>query len=136
MRITPRSLQEIAALKPLPKGVYEFLILSASASHSQAGREMIVLGAEVGNGHGRKVRINDYLSEGTPPGKVRNLCTIAGCLDAYEQEAELTPEMFVGLRGRCRIVVVHDRNGVYPDRNAIADFLAGPFAIAARGDAA
>lgn len=135
MRVNPQSPQQLAASAPFKNGIYEAEAIYARDDVSKAGRDMITIDWQIKNGRGVIATIRDYITENTPAAKLRHLCEAAGCLEQYES-GELHASLFLGKRARCRVVLVRDRNGMYQDRNAIADYLAGPFVSSAKETAA
>lgn len=130
MKFTPRTENEIAADKLLPPGLYGFEIIDAEDTTSKAGNDMIKLTVHVYNGDGAPVTIFDYLMERIAY-KLRHAAETCGLLGEYESGA-LNAIDFKGKTGRCKVVIQQDKNGQYPDKNSIADYVRADSAPVAR----
>lgn len=124
MRFQPKTENEIAAAGLFPAGEYNFEITDASEETSKAGNDMLKLVATVYNGAGQQTLVFDYLVDTERTAyKIRHFAAAVGLLPAYER-GQLTAPDCVGRAGRCKLAIVKDKNGQYPDRNGIADYLA------------
>jgi hypothetical protein len=119
MKFQPKSEQEIADSRLLPKGEYDFEILDAEEKISAAGNDTIQLMVRVSNGNGLTRTLTDYLVA-QRAGKLRNCCAACGLLEQYDRGA-VNDNDFPGKRGRLKLMV--EKKKGYPDRNTIADYL-------------
>lgn len=123
MRVTPKTEQEITEENLLPDGIYDFQILSAEDYVSQnSGKEMIKLAVRVYNEHGdAHCVIYDYLMDAVAY-KLRHCAEVCELLKEYES-GYIPPEKMVNKCGRVKIYTQKDKNGQYPDKNAIRDYI-------------
>ena len=123
MRFTPKSEKEVAEAGLLSKGTYDFEVVEANDKQSKAGNDMVELICQVYDSEGRGRKIFDWLvdSDGAAY-KIRHFAEATGMLAEYEK-GELPSHAMVGKTGRCQIVIRKDRDGNYPDKNAIADYV-------------
>jgi hypothetical protein len=123
MKVNPIS--EADAMPPglWKRGIYEFEVVEAKEKLSKAGNEMIEALVKVYDKEGKWQNIFDYLvsSDGMAY-KVRHFAAACGMLVAYEK-GELRADDFVGKTGRCQVGIQKDKNGQYPDKNTISDYL-------------
>lgn len=122
MRVTPKTEAEIAQAGLLPLGAYDFEVTEATEDQSKAGNDMISLKVRVYDNEGAGRTIFDWLVS-TDGGafKVRHFAYGVGLLKQYET-GELRAADMVGCTGKCRVVIKKSEG--YPDKNAIADYLA------------
>jgi hypothetical protein len=117
----PRTEQEIAESRLLPKGDYDFEILEAAEKNSKtSGKPMIELKIRVSNGSGSRT-ITDYLLAETPE-KLRHAAVACGLLDRYES-GSLSDSDFRGKRGRLKLAIEKDKKKQYPDKNIVAGYI-------------
>jgi len=120
MQFTPRTEKELAESRLMKKGVYDFEILDARETTSNAGNTMIELKVKVMNGNGGRV-LADYLLAKTPE-KLLHCASACGLADKYDT-GELADSDFRGKRGKLKLAVEKGKNG-FPDRNVVADYVA------------
>jgi hypothetical protein len=123
MRVTPKTEQEISEENLLAPGIYDFEIINASDEISKSsGSEMIKLQVKIfdHNGDPRCV-VFDYLLDAIAY-KVRHCAEACGVLDRYE-DGNLNADDLIHKCGRAKIIIQKDKNGQYPDKNAIRDYL-------------
>jgi hypothetical protein len=117
----PRTEQEIAESRLLPKGDYDFEIVEAAEKNSKtSGKPMIELKIRVSNGSGSRT-ITDYLLAETPE-KLRHAAVACGLLDRYES-GSLSDSDFRGKRGRLKLAIEKDKKKQYPDKNIVAGYI-------------
>ena len=127
MRTEPKTEKEIAELGNLPKGIYPFEVLNATAKMSKAGNEMIELELLVHAPSGRSVKMRDWLMAKMAR-KLYNFCANCGAgLKAKYDADSLTAEDCLGVNGYLFLSIQKGRprddgNGDWPDRNAVADY--------------
>lgn len=123
MNFQPKTEQEIAESKLLPKGDYDFEITDALEKPSKAsGKTMIELKLRVSNGKGSARTIFDYLLAETPE-KLRNAADAVGILDRYNT-GSLSNSDFKGKRGRLKLGIEKDRKHQWPDKNVVIGYIA------------
>lgn len=118
MRFTPKTEAELNPV--LPAGTYQAEIVSAEETVSKSGNEMLKLQVRVFHDEG-SVLVTDYLMESIAY-KLRHFCEAAGILDIYER-GELTDNDCVGHSVQVKLRIEKDKNGQYPDKNAISDYV-------------
>ncbi len=122
MKFTPKSDKELAEEKLLlPEGQYPFEISQGENKVSKAGNDMIELLVRVFKEDGTFLLISDYLMEAVLY-KVSHACKACGLEDAYNK-GELHGKDFVGKTGYLKLGIQKDKNGVYPDKNVIKDYI-------------
>lgn len=102
-----------------PEGEYEFRVAYAKNDVSKSHNEMITLAIHVFK-NGEYVQVYDYLLEAMMF-KLKHFCEATGLEKEYAS-GTLTAKMCVGKSGRCKVVVQHDKNGKWKDKNAIEDY--------------
>lgn len=126
MKITPRSAQEIAEMGLLPKGEYDFEVQHAADAVSgpqskSPGTEMIKLNLAVFTDSGRKQFVRDLLHPAMEV-KLRHFCEAVGLLDQYNDGSLIADHCF-GRSGRVKIKITEDKDGNYPPKNEVADYV-------------
>lgn len=129
MKFTPKSTEQIAQEEKeraerflWPVGDYSFEILEAEEAVDGQGRDMLKLKVKVFKDNGASQNIFDYVSGAWMEFKLRHLAEVCGQLSAYES-GELDAYNFVGKTGTCKVGISKDKNGQYPDRNDIKDYI-------------
>ncbi len=86
---------------------------------------MIVLTARVFHDDGRIQQITDYLIPGTEFGdkKLAQCCEASNMMVEYDS-GEIEAADFIGRSGKCKIKIEVDKKKEYPDKNAVASYLA------------
>ena len=121
MNVTPRTEKEIAELNLIPPGVYDFEILDGMDKVSKAGSEMIELKLKVWDGNGAERIIFDYLLDAMAF-KLRHAAELCGLIDQYNA-GRLNGHSFKGKTGKLKLGIQKDKNGVYADKNVVADYV-------------
>lgn len=122
MKFQPKTDKEIAEEGLKPEGVYPFEISGAEHHVSKtSGNESIRLTVRVFYDDDKIHLVDDYL---TPKFsyKFKNVFKALGLMDYYEKGDVSDPEIFVGKTGYLDLTIQKDKNGVYPDRNAIKKY--------------
>lgn len=122
MRFQPKSEKEIAEMNLWPAGEYGFEIVQSLNNISKSGNEMIELKVKVYNDDGGYKLITDFLLESLAY-KLRHAAEVCGLLSQYEA-GELDANDFIGKTGTVKLKIQKDKNGQYPDKNVIADYIA------------
>ena len=106
----------------LEKGEYHVEVFEATDATSQSsGDDMIKLNVAVWVEDKVRCRIFDYLID-SMPAKLRHACDTFGILSKYET-GRLSASDFNGKSGRAKIDIQVDKNGQYPDKNVIKDYI-------------
>lgn len=128
MRFDPKSEEEVAQGGLLPKGDYDFEVVTAEEGQSKAGNDMITLLLNVSNGEGDH-KVKDWLVS-TDGGayKVRHFAYAVGLGTQYER-GELSANDLEGVTGKCRIVIQKSKDPQYADKNSVADYLPSAAAV-------
>lgn len=121
MKFTPKSEKELAEERLFPEGEYGFEISGAEDKLSKADNEMIVLTVRVFKEDGKFNLVTDYLMEAMMY-KILHACQACGLEDAYNK-GQLNSQDFIGKTGTLKIKIQKDKNGVYADKNVIADYV-------------
>jgi len=123
MRFTPKTEKEIREAGLLTPGVYDFEVISAEDCVSQAGNEQIKLKLRVFGPTSERL-VWDYLSTASDAmeAKFRHFCEAAGLLDQYNT-GEVSAITLAAVSGRAKIGISKDKNGTYPDRNDVKDYV-------------
>lgn len=122
MQFKPRTEKEITEMNLIQKGEYSFEIVEAEERNSKAGTPMLVLTLRLFNdGLQPCGRVIDYLVENMPH-KLRHAAYGCGLGDQYES-GQLSANDFRHKHGVARIGIQADKNGVYPDKNVVFDYL-------------
>ena len=121
MKFQPKTEKEIAESGLLPPGTYDFEISSAEEAVSSAGNDMIKLTLHVYEDSGARRTLFDYLL-GALPHKLRHAAEVCGLLNDYEN-GTLDAGDFEQKTGRIKVGIQKDKNGQYPDRNSVLDYI-------------
>lgn len=122
MRTTPKTEKEIAEANLWKPGVCDFEVLEAEDTISKtSGDDMIKLKVRIFNEDGDNQIVFDYLLD-SMPGKLRHAAAAFGLLTKYENGGFEAFEC-VGKTGQCKVAVQKDKNGQFPDKNGIADYI-------------
>ena len=123
MRFEPKSEKEVAEAGLLANGIYDFEVGEASEAQSKAGNDMVELRVRVYDSEGHWRNVFDWLVS-TDGGayKIRHFAEATGLLTEYEK-GELRAEDMKGKVGKCKVFIKKDKDGQYPDKNAIADYI-------------
>lgn len=121
MKFKPKSEEEINAEGLWPMGFYPFEILEGSDEVSGSGNDMIKLKVQLFNQDGDNIIVFDYLLEKLAY-KLRHCAEVCGLLDKY-QSGELHGDDFIGKSGSAKVGIQKDKQGQYPDKNTISDYV-------------
>jgi hypothetical protein len=122
MQFEPKNEKQLAENRPLHAGVFQFEILEAWEKISAAGNPMFEIRVQLSNGNGVSRTLPDYLlPKGVRAEKLLHCCIATGMRDKYDSGL-LSPDDFVGKRGRLRVGI--EKKKGFPDRNQIEDYLA------------
>lgn len=121
MKFKPKSDKELAEERLLPEGQYSFEISQAENRISKAGNEMIELLVRVYKPDGSFMLVSDYLMESVLY-KVSHASKACGLEDSYNK-GELKADDFIGKTGYLKLGIQKDKNGVYPDKNMVRDYI-------------
>ena len=121
MKFQPKSDKEIAEERLLPAGEYGFEISGGVEKTSKAGNEMIELTVRVFKEDGNFLLVTDYLMESMMY-KLSHAAKACG-LESKYNAGSLQGEDFVGKTGKLKLKIQSDKNGQYPDKNVIADYI-------------
>lgn len=121
MKFTPKSDKEISEEKLLPEGTYDFEISAGYDKVSKAGNEMIELLVRVYKPDGGFVLVNDYLMEKVIY-KVSHAAKACG-LETEYNNGQLHGDDFIGKTGQLKLKIQKDKDGTYPDKNVIQDYI-------------
>lgn len=109
-------------LKPLLQpGEYAFETLTATAKKSKNGNDMIQILLKVYRGDGTTHLIYDYLMNSVEY-KIKHYCDSVGLEEKYNQ-GFLEEWDFKNKCGIAKVYISKDKEGKYPDRNAVSDYL-------------
>jgi hypothetical protein len=123
MRFSPKSEKEIAEDGLFQPGTYDFEIISAEDATSKNGNDMIKLGLKVFDQEGYHRLVTDYLLESIAY-KLRHAAECCGMLSDYER-GTLDASDFEGKAGQLKLKIKKDKEGNYPDQNAVTDYIVG-----------
>lgn len=122
MRINnPLSEKQLAEGDLIPKGTYDFLVLDAEETISKSGNDMIKLKIRIFMPDGRERVIFDYLLEAMEF-KTGHFAEATGLLDKY-QNGSIDAHDCLGKSGKCKIIIQSDKEGKYPDKSVIGDYI-------------
>lgn len=121
MRFTAKSDKEISEMNLIPEGEYPFEISSGADKISKSGNEMIELWVRVYKPDGKFIQVADYLLESMAY-KLRHAAEACDLLAKYEAGVILGSD-FVGKTGMLKLGITKDKNGQYPDKNGIKDYI-------------
>ncbi len=123
LKFNPLSDKEIQEMNLTPEGEYQFRIMQAENVTSKAGNTMIKLAIMIWDHAGRERTVYDYLMAiDSMMYKVKHFCDAVGLKDKYESGA-FDAKDCIGQMGFLKLIIQKDKNGVYPDKNAVSDYL-------------
>lgn len=121
-KFTPVSESDYAARNVWPAGWYAAEITESTERLSQNGNLMFETKFQVFNDDGKHRLITGYVMvDGKAAFQMRACAEAFGVLDEYKA-GTLSETDLVGKSGYVKLVVEHDANGTYPDKNKIADY--------------
>ena len=122
MRIDKPLSQEQAKQGDLiPAGNYIFEVLEASDEISKAGNDMIKIKLRIFMPDGRERVLFDYLMEAFEY-KLAHFFEAVGLWDKYSAGSVSADDCW-GKSGECKVYIKKDKNGIYADQSAVADYL-------------
>lgn len=122
MKFQPKTERQIAEEGLMPKGTYSFEVFEAADKVSKTGNDMIELRLRVFDAEGNsRGMVTDYLLEKLAY-KLRHAADACGILDKYES-GEIAAADFSGKYGDLKIGIQSDKEGKYPDKNVVADYV-------------
>lgn len=121
MQFQPKTEKEIEEENLWPIGIYDYEIFKGLDKQSKSGNDMIELGIYIYNDEGNRKIVNDYLLEAISY-KLRHAAYASGLGDKYEV-GSLTGFDFEGTKGQLKLGIQKDKNGQYPDKNVVSDYL-------------
>ncbi|MBX0289701.1 hypothetical protein K3G63_04590 [Hymenobacter sp. HSC-4F20] len=121
MKFTPKSDKELNEDRLLPVGEYDFTISKGQDTVSKKGNEMIELLIRVFKPDGTFILVTDYLMESMLY-KVSHAAQACGLADKYNA-GNLLGDDFEGKSGRLKLGIQVDKEGNYPDRNVVKDYI-------------
>lgn len=121
MNFAPKTEKQLVEERLIPAGNYPFEVIGAEAKPSKAGNEMIEMEVRLFMPDGSSRGLKDWLTE-KMAFKLFHFCAYTGLSQKYEA-GTLTSHDCVGRTGYAKIVIQADKQGVYPDRNSIADYV-------------
>lgn len=131
MRIEkPLTLDQAKAGDLIPPGNYQFEVMEAKESISKAGNDMIELKLKVFMPDGRERILFDYLMEKLEY-KLAHFFECVGLFDKYSA-GDVSADDCWGKSGELKVHIQKDKNGQYPDKSAVADYLLTPAQSAAK----
>lgn len=132
MKFQPKTEKEISEERLLPEGQYGFEVSTAEDKISKAGNEMLEVTLKVFKSDGGFILVTDYLMESIAY-KLRHAADACGLLHEYDSGV-LVADNFVGKTGELKLKIQKDKNGVYADKNVVADYIKSGVAKADDGD--
>lgn len=122
MKFQPKTEKQIAEEGLMPEGVYSFEVSGAKDAVSKNGNDMIELKLRIFDNEGNsRGMITDFLMEKIAY-KLRHAADACGVLDKYES-GEILACDFENKMGEVKVRIQKDKNGQYPDKNIIADYV-------------
>lgn len=122
MQFQPRTEKDILESRLFPKGDYDFEITEAAEKTSKAkGNDMIELKLRITDSRGLGRTLTDYLMPEVPL-KFLHCCQVCGLVAEYEN-GSVSAADFTRKRGRLSLVIEKDKTKLYPDKNAVADYI-------------
>jgi hypothetical protein len=118
---TAKTEKELQEELVIPEGEYNIEVLDANDKTSKAGNEMIELGLKVFKDDGSHILVTDYLMEKILY-KLKHACECFGLQKEYKNESVVAND-FIGKTGKAKIVIQVDKEGKYPDKNGVKDYV-------------
>ena len=121
---TPLTEAQIEMAGLIEPGQYDAVIVSARAEISKAGNSMVKLIVRVYFNYAGEEGTREiwcYLSEKMPR-LLKHLCDALGYEEKYNSGG-IDPDLFIEQNVRVAVGVQKDKNGEYPPKNIITDFL-------------
>jgi hypothetical protein len=122
MKFAAKTEKEIQSQNVWPKGEYAFEILESEETKDKNQNDMLKLKVKIFKDSGQSQNVFDYVSGTWMEFKLRHLAEASGLLPQYEQ-GEIEAYNFVGKTGMAKVGIAVDKNGEYPDKNSIVDYL-------------
>lgn len=123
MKFQPKTEKEISEMNLLPKGEYAFDIIESEEKVSKKGAPMLVLTLKLYDQDLNPCgRVQDYLLESMPH-KLRHAAYGCDLGNLYEH-GQIDATDFKGRNGVVKIGVQQDKEGKFPDRNMVLDYVA------------
>lgn len=121
MNFTPKTDEQINSDGLLPKGVYDFTIISSEDYVGKSsGKESIKIKLNVFGNDGKDYHVYDYLTPNFAK-KFKHACVGLGMADKYEFGSIMASD-FQGRSGKVEIDIEPSK-GDYPARNKVVDFI-------------
>ena len=108
----------------IPKGIYNFQVMTAEEQISQAGNDMIKLQLKIWLEDGRERTIFDYLLEAME-WKLGHFCEVADLVEQYNAKNVQAVDC-IGKCGSLKVGIKVDKSGQYTDKNTVLDYLPEP----------
>jgi Protein of unknown function (DUF669) len=121
MKFTPKTKEEAMRAGLLPKGVYPFVVIKAENKTSKSGNPMVELLLKIWDVNGKEYLMYDYLMESIEY-KLRHFCYSIG-MGEMSEKGEFDVYEVKGKQGSCKIIIKEDKNGEYPPKNSVSDYL-------------
>ena len=124
MEFQAQTEDDIATAGLIEKGEYGFEVAEAVNAQSKSGRDMIRVKLCIFLADGKTRYLTDYLLPAMAA-KLRHFCDAAGLLPQY-QRGSLCAEDCSGRTGTARISIEMDKDGKYPPKNTVQDYVIRP----------
>ena len=121
MNFKPQSDEDLSTGNLLPKGEYDFEVISAIDKVSKNNNDMIELKLLIYINGSPARQLYDYLMEAVAY-KLKHFCYGTGLNKKYD-DGTLQAFDCNGISGRCKIGIKEDKTGAYPPRNNITDYV-------------
>jgi hypothetical protein len=122
VKFQPLSEDEVVQRSLLRSGKYSFEVVEAKEETSAAGNEMFHLQVNILLPGGNGKIVHDYLLPQRME-KFRHAAEAMGLLEKFDTGV-LSADDFPGRKGKCKLGIERDREGYYPTKNVIVDYLA------------
>ncbi len=136
MRFTPKTEEEIQSMNLIDPGIYQYEVAAAKEKMSKSGNEMIELSLRIWDKNGQEKMVFDYLLEAMQF-KLLHFTETTGLAENYKA-GNLRADDCVGRAGNVEIIVqkgqVNPMGGMYPDKNAVKDYLENKILSAKKDD--
>lgn len=121
LEFQPKTEKQLQEESLASEGEYDFEVLSAQDTKSKKGNDMIAVKLGLYSGDAIRHHVYDYLLP-TMGHKLRHFCDATGLLAKYEA-GSLCAEDCQGRAGRVKIKVEQDKDGKYPPKNVVDDYV-------------